>query len=52
MFKGIIDLEFLLTPWGKSNTYETYSYVEIGHSSYYVFGIRVAKIQQTKPWSE
>jgi hypothetical protein len=46
-----VDPRFIFTPIGKVNrVYHTRINSIIGFSDYYIFGIRIARIQQTKPW--
>lgn len=46
--KKHIDIRFVLTPLGKVNrNYRTH---RVGYSDYYIFGIRIARIQKTEPW--
>jgi len=48
-FEKHIDLRLLLTPFGVVNTiYRTKGVV--GYCDYYIFGIRIARIQKTNPW--
>lgn len=47
MFKS----EFLLIPFAMRNVaYFANSAVTHGYADYYIFGIRVARIQKTVPW--
>ena len=46
----IFNYKFMLVPFAKRNVV-TYQRGGItGYSEYYIFGIRIAKIQQTTPW--
>ena len=51
MFKYMFDKEFLLVPFAKSNINQASGSGYIGYSIYYIFGIRIFQIQQTKPWN-
>jgi len=42
--RGVFTLLYVInTCYGTSSSYR-------GYSSYYVFGVKVARIQRTKPW--
>lgn len=47
--KKHVDLRFVLTPFGLTRTVYGLNGI-IGYCDVYVFGIRVARIQETKPW--
>lgn len=47
---GVINFKFIVVPFGKSNLLLPIGNAHIGYTDYYVFGIRVARLQQTKPW--
>lgn len=48
----MIEWKFLLTPFARSMTTKSSNFgiSYIGYANYYIFGIRVAKNQMTKPW--
>ena len=47
----IFNWRYLLIPFYAENVRENKPFHQfIGYTSYYVFGIRVVKIQKTKPW--
>ena len=47
----MIKWAFILIPFAKRNVvYNTKPYESIGYSDYYIFGVRVARIQKTTPW--
>ena len=50
--RGFLDLEYLTVPFGISRTMWVGEHTHIGWASYRIFGIRVAKIQETRPWKK
>lgn len=49
--KKHIEIRFILTPLGTINSnYHTGGGGIIGYTDYYIFGIRLARIQKTAPW--
>ena len=47
----MINFKFILVPFGKVNRVAPVEGGKIGYTDYLVFGIRVARLQQTIPWS-
>jgi hypothetical protein len=43
---SLIDFRFIFTPFATVNRFIS----GIGRTDYYIFGIRVASVQKTKPW--
>ena len=50
--RGFFDLEYLTVPFGISRTTWVGEYTYMCWASYRIFGIRVAKIQETRPWEK
>ena len=50
--RGFFDLEYLTVPFGISRTMWVGERAYIGWASYRIFGIRVVKIQETRPWEK
>lgn len=53
MIKWIVEhikISYILTPFAIRNIkyYESFSYT--GYTDFFIFGIRIARIQRTKPW--
>ena len=48
---SVINFKFMTVPFGKLNVNLPVPGGNIGYTDYLIFGVRIARLQQTTPWS-